>query len=447
VVFAADNAIYRVADSGGTPEAIAQFDANDLVGFPTVIADDGTLLYNVASGSELNAATRRIILQKPSGARTVVAENAVNPLYVAPGWILFVRDGTLMATRVDLRTGGIAGSAVPIVEGITRVLSAAPTFQVAASTDGALAYVPGAIGGRGRRRLAFVQLDGRVDLLGMPPNYYGQPRLSPDGRQVAAESDDGKEAAVWVGPIAGSQTIRRLTFEGRNLSPVWTHDGQYLAFQSDREGDRGVFLQRADGSTPAVRLTKADANSQHSPESWSPDDRLLTVRVSMGRNSSIWLAKRDGTAPTPLVQFPDRSVYSSAWSPDGRWLAYGGNQPSGSINVWMQPFPATGAKYQLTTENTSTPQWSADGKQLFFAFTNRVFRADVLTTGGASLGPATAFETAGSLPSTPAVRHFDVTPDGKRFLVVLPEGANATQRTSINVVLNLGEELNAKLPK
>jgi Tol biopolymer transport system component len=351
-----------------------------------------------------------------------------------------------MGTRVDLRTREAVGSAVPLVEGISRLLSTTPVFHVAVSTDGTLAYVPGATGGVSRRRLAFVQPDGRVEMLGMPPNFYGRPRLSPDGRQMAVESDDGKEAVVWVGPVTGNATLRRLTFEGRNLAPVWTRDGQYVAFQSDRQGDRGVFVQRADGSAPAERLTRAEAGTQHIPESWSPDGRHLTMQVSTGRLSSIWMAARDGAAPKPLVQPAERNATASAISPDGRWVAYGSNQAGDGNHVFVEPLPATGVKYQLTTELTGTPVWSADGKQLYYSFTNQVFRADVQATGGMSLGPATAFETTGSLPSNPLTRHFDVTPDGKRFLVVLPEGADGTQRTSINVVLNWIQELNAKLP-
>src|SRR5262249_36197699 len=158
-----------------------------------VVDDDGTLLYSLAAGADLASVTRRIILQKPSGTRTVVADNAVNPLYVSPGRVLFVRDGTLMAVRVDLRSGEAVGPPVALVDGIARGLSAAPTFHVAVSSDGSLAYVPGAIGSNSRRRLAFVHLDGRVEPLSMPPHFYGEPRLSPDGRQLAVESDDGKE--------------------------------------------------------------------------------------------------------------------------------------------------------------------------------------------------------------------------------------------------------------
>jgi Tol biopolymer transport system component len=451
LLFAAGNAIYRVADTGGEPEAIVRFESNEMVGLPQALDDEGTLLYHYSSGEPNNRDGRaglswQVILQTPSGRRTVVANDAVNASYVAPGRVVFVRNGTLMAVRVDLGSGQAIGGEVPVVEGITRLLTTAPTFHAAVSPDGALAYVPGSIGRAGRTRLGFVQMDGRLELLAVPPHFYGQPRLSPDGRQLAVESDDGKEAAVWVGPVAGGGSLRRLTFEGRNVAPIWTRDGQFLTFQSDREGDYGVFLQRADGSAPAVRLTRPDAGSQHLPESWSPDDRYLTLRVTKDRGSSIWVAARDGSELKPFAEVGERSLGSSEFSPDGRWVAYGSNEIK-TYNIFVQPFPATGVKYQLTTDATSTPVWSRDGKQLYYAYTNRVFRAEVLTAGGMSLGPVTAVETTGSLPNLPMRRYFDVMPDGKRFLVVLPEGAEAAQRTTINVVLNWAAELNAKLPQ
>ena len=93
LVFAADNVIYRVADTGGTPEVLARFDEGELVGLPQMLDDGGTLLYSLASGPELAAPTRRVILQKPSGTRTVVADNAVNPMYVAHGRVLLCATG------------------------------------------------------------------------------------------------------------------------------------------------------------------------------------------------------------------------------------------------------------------------------------------------------------------------------------------------------------------
>ena len=217
LLFATGNAIYRVADTGGTPQQLARFEAG-LAAFPLALDDDGTLLYSLASGPELR--TRQVILQTSSGSRTVVADDAANPFLVVPDRVVFVRNGTLMAIRVDPRTGQVSGSAVPLVEGIAPLLTMQPAFHVAGSTDGALAYITGTFGSTSRRRLAFVQLDGSVEPLAIPPHFYGQPRLSPDGRQLAVESDDGKEAAVWVGSVAGNAPLRRLTFEGRNLAPI-----------------------------------------------------------------------------------------------------------------------------------------------------------------------------------------------------------------------------------
>jgi hypothetical protein len=159
------------------------------------------------------------------------------------------------------------------------------------------------------------------------------------------------------------------------------------------------------------------------------------------------MVTRDGAAPKPLVQVSRGAAAASAFSPDGRWLAYGSNELEATgWGVFVQPFPPTGVKYQLTSRQSSTPVWAADGKHLYFAFTNRVFRADVHASGGMSLGAATEFETANSLPSVPAIRHFDITPDGKRLLVVLPEGAESARQTSINLVLNWQEELKTKVP-
>jgi serine/threonine-protein kinase len=447
LLFASDNAIYRVADSGGTPQPVVQFESGQFPLRPQALDDAGTLLYGLASGSgEDGTLARQVILQTPAGTRTVLADDGSDPFYVAPNRVVYVRDGTLMAIPVDLRTGQAAGSPVAVVEGIARLLTTAPRFHVALSADGALAFVPGSAGGTERRRLAFVQLEGAVEPLPLPPTTYRHPRLSPDGRQLAVETDDGKEAAVWVGPATGTTPLRRLTFEGRNLAPIWTRNGQSLTFQSDRDGDKGLYVQRADGSAPAVRLTKADQNTEHVAESWSPDDRLLTFRVTGDGRSQIWMVARNGAAPKPLVHVPRGSAVASAFSPDGRWLAYGSNELEAGWSVFVQPFPPTGVKYQLTNRQSSTPVWAADGKQLYFAFTNRVFRADVQASSGMSLGAATEFETANSLPSVPAIRHFDLTSDGKRFLVILPEGAVTGQPTSINVVLNWHEELQAKVP-
>lgn len=151
--------------------------------------------------------------------------------------------------------------------------------------------------------------------------------LSPDGTRVAYDTDSGKDATVWVYSLSGATSPLRITFAGRSRFPVWSADGQRLAFQSDREGDRGIFWQRADGGGVAERLTPVMKDAVQVPESWSPDGNLLLFSVTSGQKISLWtLSLRDRKA-TPIGDphdsgGPDAVPPGAVFSPDGRWIAY-----------------------------------------------------------------------------------------------------------------------------
>src|SRR4029077_4872596 len=116
---------------------------------------------------------------------------------------------------------------------------------------------------------------GALTRLAVPPGSYVHVRASRDGGRLAIGTDDGKEANVWIYELAGKNAMRRLTLDGQNRFPIWSPDGQRVAFQSDREGGMGIFAQRADGTGPIERLTKAAPGDAHVPESWSPDGRHI----------------------------------------------------------------------------------------------------------------------------------------------------------------------------
>lgn len=130
-----------------------------------------------------------------------------------------------------------------------------------------------------QRVLVLMDRSGVTQPLKVPAGLYEAPRLSPNGRQIAVGTDDGKDANIWVADASGATAMRRLSFGGRNRYPIWSPDGQWIAYQSDREKDLGIFWQRADGTGPAERLTKAEANVEHRPESWSPDSARILVNV------------------------------------------------------------------------------------------------------------------------------------------------------------------------
>ena len=123
---------------------------------------------------------------------------------------------------------------------------------------------------------------GGVEQMPLPPNVYSSLRVSPNGRELAFGTDDGKEAIVWIYDLSRTGVPRRLTFGGGNRFPIWSGDGQRVVFQSDREGDPGLYWQRADGTGTAERLTTPDKGTAHIPESWSARDRGILVQCGGG---------------------------------------------------------------------------------------------------------------------------------------------------------------------
>jgi Tol biopolymer transport system component len=196
----------------------------------------------------------------------------------------------LFAVPFDVKRLEVTGGPVPIVEGVSRSAAAGTGgAQFSASNTGSLVYIPGPVSTSASQwNLAMADRKGGVEPLKVPPGMYQFPRISPDGKQVAYETADGKEAVVWIYVLSGTSSPRRLTFGGNNRFPIWSPDGQRVAFQSDREGDLGIFWQRADGNGAAERLTKPDKGTSHVPESWSPKGDPILVGVKTGPESSLW---------------------------------------------------------------------------------------------------------------------------------------------------------------
>ena len=454
--------IMRVAADGGEPEVVVKLDPGEAAYGPQVLDDGRLLLYALATGTGADRWDKaQIIVQSiASGERHIVVRGGSAARYVPAsldspargGHLVYAVGNSLLAAPFDITRFELRGSPVPIVEPVNRSANTAlqsGVAQYALSATGTLAYLPGRSSGASLpKTLAFAGLDGKIQTLGLSPQPYVHPRLAPDGRQLVVGTDDGKDANVWVHDLRSGGSLRRLTFGGRNQYPMWTPDGRYITFQSNRDGDDAIFRQPADGSGPAERLTRPEAGVGHRPESWSPDGKTLSMNVVNSSNESVWTITAGAAAkPAPFADTTSVEKHSS-FSPDGRWVAYMANN-EGDSDLYIQPFPPTGAKYQIATGGR-TPAWSPDGKQLFFhaMASNRFVVVDIRADQGLTSGPRVTLPIEDAIHPL-AQRNYDVTPDGRQLLIVLPaETATATtgRRASaqINIVLNWLEELRAR---
>ena len=178
--------------------------------------------------------------------------------------IVYTHRGILFAAPFDLDTLQVRGEPVAIVEGVFRGPQGAS--QMAVSNTGSLVYVPGPVGtGSNEQELSIADRAGVVSRVPVAVGPYVHVRVTRDGSRAAIGTDDGNDAAVWVYDLDGSSAMHRLTLEGQNRFPVWSPDGQWIAYESNRGGDAGLYRQRADGAGGAERLTAAGSPTHERP--------------------------------------------------------------------------------------------------------------------------------------------------------------------------------------
>jgi serine/threonine-protein kinase len=449
--------IMRVSTAGGTPELLASSNNDEVMSDPQTLPGGQALVYTLATSPRGLAAWdhAQIIVQSlKSGERKVVVNGGSGARYVPTGHLVYAVGGTLFAVPFDVKRLEVDGGPVPIVEGVRREgNTGAAQFSVA--NAGSLVYLPPSTSS-GQRGLALLDGKGGTERLEIAPGWYEHPRLSPDGRWLAFGTDDGEEAIVWIYELSGASSMRRLTFGGHNRFPIWSADGERVAFQSDREGDLGIFWQRADGSGTAERLTKTDKGTSHVPESWSPKGDRFSYSAIKGGEASLWTFSVQDRKAERFDDVRSSHLLNSVFSADGQWIAYtlrGGSAGGGGATaVYVQPFPATGAQYQISKDDGGHhPLWSRDGKELFyFPGGDRLVAVRVATRPGFTFAnPAPV--PAGLLPvnvtrETP--RNYDLAPDG-RFMTVVESGpahSGAPVTQQIHVVLNWFEELKRLAP-
>jgi eukaryotic-like serine/threonine-protein kinase len=450
VVGQGSKGILRVSASSGKPELLVSVKTGELAYGPELLPDGQTVLFTLATGTAAEKWDRAQVVAQSlkTGERHVIIDGGSDARYLSTGHLVYAQGGLLFATPFDPGRLSTSGGRVPIVEGVRRSDGRQTgVAQFSVSNAGSLVYVPGSISGSSAQGdIALIDRTGVVEKLKVPSGAYEVPRVSPDGKRVALGLDDVRGANIWISDLSGASSIRQLTFGGQNRFPVWTADGQRVAFQSDREGDLGIFWQRADGTDTAQRLTKPDRGISHIPESWSRTEDRFLFGASTGSSFSLWTFSVPDRRAEPFSQVRSVLPLNAVFSPDGRWVAYStAESGSGPVGIFVEPFPSTGAKYRISSGGIH-PLWSTDGKELFYSAGGLVVVTIMLGRGFDFSSPVQMPIPFHSFGPT-AARAYDIMPNGQRLIVIVPSGqGQASVPTQIQVVLNWHEELKRLVP-
>ena len=469
ILFAQNNAgIMSVSADGGTPEPIIKVNGGEAAYGPSMLPDGKTILYTV---TQATGPTRwdqaEIVVQAPGGDRKVLLKGGTDARYVSTGHILYMVGSVLFGAAFDLDTLQIRGGGVPLVQGVQRTAqqgtnTGAGNFSL--SDDGHLVYLNAVSTTEAvKTTLGIADRNGVVRRLDLPPAAYRNPRVSPDGRSVAVESiGDNGQNIIWIYDLAGTTAIRRLTQEGNNTRPLWTRDGKSIVYGSDRDKAHGLYRQLADGSSLPERLTTAEDGFFHFPESWSPDGKVLSFAMAnrtLGQDSwSLWTLRMDAadTKPTLFYDLPGSNEFGSVFSPDGKWIAYASNNANDTnptFGIYAQPYPPTGAKYEISRTGGAWPVWHPLGSELFYRLNVGEVNAARIKALTIATNPSPRFTSDKELSIQGFVlatnyRDYDVMANGREFVMVFPiaQAVNAPPpRFRISVVLNWVEELKARV--
>ena len=435
------SALQQVPDGGGTPQALTRLEKGEVTQrWPEFLPGGKAVLFTSGATSG-NWGNQQVAVQAVgTGERRNLIPLGISPAYARSGHLVYAQGGSLMAAPFDSQLLEVTGAAVPVVEGVLQASTGAAQYSI--SAVGSLVYVPGGTQSA-QLKLVWVTRNGVEQPVAAPARGYAYPRISPDGLRLAVEIA-GPVNQVWLYDFT-RETLTRLSLEGsRSSLPVWTADGKRIVFTSNKEGPLNLFWQRADGSGGLERLTTSEYS--HSPMSWSPDGQLFAFgEINPTTGFDIWVLRMSDRKALPFLRTPFNES-SPHFSPDGRWLAYNSDE-SGRQEIYVQPYPGPGGKWQISVDGGREPVWNRNGRELFYRSGDKMMAVDIATQPGFAAGkPRVLFEGQYE-PTGYTVADYDVSPDGQRFLMLKRGDKESATPTQINVVLNWTEELKRRVPQ
>jgi Tol biopolymer transport system component len=425
IVFVRAGALWRIPRAGGTAQPLTTLGGerkDTLHAWPLIVADGTAMVFAAASGDRW----RIDALVLATGERRTVVDQGTLPLH-AGKYLVFFRDGELLAAPFDAATLQLTGPPVQAASELPDGVAGAPVVDLSAS--GTLVYAPTTA----VSRLVWVSRQGVEQPLNDTVRNYVNPRLSSDANRVVVQAGD-----LWV------QDLERATFTRlaprdamTNAFPAWANDGRRVLYRTAS----GLKVVDTDGNSEGQAIPNTSEFDY--PGSFSPDgETLVFIRSSTETSFDVMaLPLRNPAKIQPLV---NTSAYEGGarFSPDGRWLIYVSSE-TGRNEVYLRPFAGTARRWQVSTEGGTQAVWNPNGKEIVYRNGDAMMAVEISTSPEVKLSPPRVlFEGRYAYGGGITIPNFDISRDGQRFIMVKDESTAGR----LNVVLNWFSELARTAP-
>jgi eukaryotic-like serine/threonine-protein kinase len=437
-----NSALFQVAASGGKPSPLTTLDASrgELFHYWPQVLPGGRVLYFVRSNKRENTGVYAASLAKPGEAVQLLATDT-NALYApagdaagntGKGYLLWLRDGTLVAQDFDAARLKLSGVPHPVADPVARI-GGHGQMQAAVSATGIVLYNSSSPS----RQFKWVDRGGKAQGTVGEPAFSAFFHLSPDGRRIAVDRGGPVGADLWMLDVDRGVASRFTSRPGLNLSPVWSADSRTILFASDVPPN--LFRKDASGAGEEQRLTQSP-NPQY-PTDWSRDGRFVMYEEESapGSQRSLWiLPMAPGDGKPGLYERKSFNESMGRFSPDTHWVAFQSDE-SGRYEIYIDTFPTPNEKVRISVDGGVLPQWGGDGRELFYISPDSLLMSVRLKPRGDSLAPSAPHALFPLLVIDTDVSPYEVARGGQRFLL-LDTAEQVTQ--PLTVIVNWPALLN-----
>jgi len=426
--------IYRISANGGKPMPVVTLGApKGQINYrwPVLIPGSKAIIFTSETSNE-SGKSEVLVRSLETGKTKMLINNASYAQYIKSGYITFIRNNTLFASRFDPDKLTLIGASIPVIQNVTTIPQTGQA-EFSISDNGTLVYLPGGPLSTSRD-LVWVNQSGKILKATDLDKPIEDLSLSPDGKKVAV-TVEGTTWGIWLYDIERN-TLSRFTYNADDRDPLWTPDGKSIVYGSFRNGFYGLFISPVNGSRKEAMLTKS--KNWEDPYSISSDGKYLAfAQLDSLRNVNIAIKEINGNSKPKIFIKSKFLDWVPVFSPNGKYLAYGSTE-SGQEEIYVIPFKGSGNKLQISIHGGSRPLWSPDGKSLYYFQEKRLMEVPVNTGTQFSAGkPKELF--SGDFWQI-AGHYFTTIPNSKNFLMIKQKGIKKS-RDRVNVIINWKEEL------